>query len=126
MIQSFITAGVVLFLSTGAIYAEEQLSASPQMDSMTGATGTEAANTGSPAMAVLSIDELAAYNGTNGKPMYVAIEGVLYDVTNVKAWKKGKHKGYTGGTDITEFIKKKSPHGLKVVKNLKAVGTLKK
>jgi len=71
---------------------------------------------------VLTLEELAQYNGTDGKPAYVAIDGVIYDVSPIKPWKNGKHKGNTAGNDLTEVIKKKSPHGLKVLKKLKVVG----
>ena len=33
--------------------------------------------------------ELGKYDGQNGNPAYVAIDGVVYDVTNVSAWKDG-------------------------------------
>ena len=37
--------------------------------------------------------ELAKYNGQNGQPAYVAVDGVVYDVTGVAAWAGGKHHG---------------------------------
>jgi predicted heme/steroid binding protein len=69
-------------------------------------------------------EELAKCNGQNGNPAYVAVDGIVYDVTNVKAWAGGKHHGVTPGADVTTIIKKKSPHGTKVLKNLKTVGKL--
>ena len=30
--------------------------------------------------------ELAKYNGQGGQPAYVAVDGVVYDVTGVAAW----------------------------------------
>jgi predicted heme/steroid binding protein len=77
-----------------------------------------------PAQLELTLDELAAYNGKDGKPAYVAIKGVIYDVTNVPAWKNGMHKGNTAGMDLTDVITK-SPHGEGVLKNLPVVGKLK-
>lgn len=76
-----------------------------------------------PALLSLTLDELAQYNGLDGKPAYVAISGVVYDVTNVKAWRKRKHHGHTPGADRTEEIKK-SPHKLKVLKKLTIVGNI--
>lgn len=37
---------------------------------------------------VFTTEELAKYNGKDGQPAYVAYEGNVYDVSNVKEWKK--------------------------------------
>lgn len=76
-------------------------------------------------VAEMTLDELAKFDGTGGKPAYVAVDGIIYDVTKVKAWKKGKHKGNTAGKDLTDIITKKSPHGLKVLKKLPVVAKVK-
>jgi predicted heme/steroid binding protein len=73
---------------------------------------------------LLTIEELARYNGKNGMQAYVAVDSVIYDVTGVPAWKNGSHHGVKAGTDASKAIKK-SPHGKKVLKKLKAVGKLK-
>ncbi|OJV66915.1 MAG: cytochrome B5 [Clostridiales bacterium 38-18] len=67
---------------------------------------------------------MAQYNGQNGNPAYVAVDGIIYDVTNVKEWRNGQHNGYEAGQDLTEIIKTKSPHGLSVLQKLTAVGKL--
>ncbi len=77
-----------------------------------------------PAQLELTVDELAAYNGKDGKPAYVAVKGVIYDVTNVPAWQNGMHKGNTAGMDLTDVLGK-APHGDSVLKNLPVVGKLK-
>lgn len=78
-----------------------------------------------PAQLELTVDELAAYNGKDGKSAYVAVKGVIYDVTNVAAWKDGMHKnGLTAGKDQTDMITK-SPHGEAVLAKLPVVGKLK-
>ena len=41
---------------------------------------------------VLTLDELAQYDGQNGNPAYIAVDGVIYDVTNVSQWNGGAHK----------------------------------
>ena len=65
--------------------------------------------------------ELQKYDGQNGRPAYVAVNGKVYDVTNSPAWKGGKHKGNFAGTDLTAAIKN-APHGEAVLKNLTVVG----
>ena len=72
----------------------------------------------------LTLDQLKQYDGKNGNPAYVAVDGVIYDVTNVKAWKNGDHNGYTAGNDLTDIIKNKSPHGVKNLEGLPIVGKL--
>ncbi len=72
----------------------------------------------------LTVEELAAYNGEDDMPAYVAVDGVIYDVTDVPAWRNGAHNGNFAGNDLTEEINKMSPHGTKVLENLTVVGEL--
>ncbi|MBE5990578.1 putative heme/steroid binding protein [Lacrimispora xylanisolvens] len=72
----------------------------------------------------LTLDELSKYNGKDGNPAYIAVDGVIYDVTESKMWKDGEHNGYTAGKDLTEEIKKVSPHGTSVLKKMKEVGKI--
>ena len=44
-------------------------------------------------------DELRKYNGQNGAAAYIAIDGIVYDVTHSPAWKNGIHHGYQAGYD---------------------------
>lgn len=50
---------------------------------------------------VFTLDELANYNGENGKPTYVAVNGVVYDFSTAIPWVNGKHNGLTAGMDLT-------------------------
>ena len=72
----------------------------------------------------LTLDQLKQYDGKNGNPAYVAVDGVIYDVTNVPQWKNGEHNGYSAGNDLTDIIKNKSPHGVKQLKGISVVGKL--
>lgn len=76
----------------------------------------------SPATATLphiSATELKLNNGQSGHKSYVALNGKVYDVSNVDEWKGGKHyKGMVAGTDLTPNIKN-SPHGASIVDELK-------
>lgn len=86
-------------------------------------------NTATPppaAKLLLTLEELAAYNGKNGNPAYVAVDGVIYDVTNLPAWKNGEHNGYQAGQDLTDIIKNKSPHGISKLSKVPIVGSVAK
>ena len=71
-----------------------------------------------------TLEELSQYDGSNGKPAYVAVNNVVYDLSNEVAWGGGSHFGITAGKDSTaEF---KSCHGnIEVLKKLPKVGILK-
>ena len=45
--------------------------------------------------------ELATYNGINGNPAYIAVNGTVYDVTNEAAWAAATHFGLSAGKDLT-------------------------
>lgn len=72
---------------------------------------------------VFTLEELSKYNGTNNEKIYVAYQGMVYDVTDRKPWAAGKHNGQVAGTDLTDAIGL-SPHGEVVFKELEVVGTL--
>ena len=90
------------------------------------ATTASGATTGSAENGTLELTlaELAKYNGKDGNPAYVAVDGVIYDVTNVPQWKNGEHNGYSAGNDLTDIIKNKSPHGVAKLKGVPVVGKL--
>ena len=70
-----------------------------------------------------TLDELAQYDGKNGNDAYVAVDGIVYDVTNAAKWQNGNHYGVQAGTDCTTAISR-SPHGSSVLDGLLIVGTL--
>ncbi len=72
---------------------------------------------------VFTLEELKQYDGTNGNPAYVAVDGVVYDVTDKPLWAGGTHKGNLAGQDLSEAILK-SPHGKAKLEELPVVGTL--
>jgi predicted heme/steroid binding protein len=76
------------------------------------------------ALKVFTVEELATYNGQNGKPIYVAFYGIVYDVTNANGWENGVHEGVNyAGKDATEAYED-SPHQQSLLDGLVKVGTL--
>ena len=73
----------------------------------------------------LTLEELAEYNGKDGKPAYVAVDGIIYDMTNSALWKNGVHNGFSAGKDLTDVIKNQSPHGVANLSRVPAVGKIK-
>lgn len=54
---------------------------------------------------IFSLSELSKYNGKKGNPAYVAVDGIVYDVTNNPAWAAATHFGLEAGNDLTfEFM----------------------
>ncbi|OHE40814.1 MAG: hypothetical protein A2Y16_07120 [Tenericutes bacterium GWF2_57_13] len=71
-----------------------------------------------------TLAQLAVYNGNNGSTAYIAVNGVVYDVTGVDEWDNGWHKGmHLAGTDATAAFGD-SPHSLSFLNQLDIVGTL--
>lgn len=52
---------------------------------------------------IFSPGELAKYNGQNGASAYVAVNGVVYDLTKVSVWAGGRHfcAKAAAGKDLT-------------------------
>lgn len=70
-----------------------------------------------------TLSELAQYDGTMGKPAYVAVNGIVYDVTNNFKWSGGKHYNLTAGKDLTSEFQ--TCHGIiNLLENLPNVGIL--
>lgn len=72
----------------------------------------------------LTLEELTEYDGKDGRPAYVAIDGIIYDMTDVAAWENGLHNGNEAGQDLTEVLTGQSPHGDTVLADLPVVGFL--
>lgn len=51
---------------------------------------------------IFTLEELATFDGKNGRPAYVAVNGIVYDVTNNRAWAAATHFALTAGKDYTK------------------------
>jgi predicted heme/steroid binding protein/uncharacterized membrane protein len=77
-----------------------------------------------PAGGDLTGEQLASYDGKEGRPAYFAYEGKLYDATASKLWKQGVHMGrHNAGMDLTEALKL-APHGSEKIAAMPGVGAL--
>ncbi|MGM0752583.1 MAG: cytochrome b5 domain-containing protein [Bacillota bacterium] len=49
-----------------------------------------------------TMEELATFTGKNGNPAYVAVNGIVYDMTTNRAWAAATHFGLTAGKEYTQ------------------------
>jgi predicted heme/steroid binding protein len=69
-------------------------------------------------------EELASYDGKEGRPTYMSHGGIVYDVSGSKLWRLGKHAGrHEAGADLTEDLPF-APHGVQVFERVTRVGVL--
>ena len=71
-----------------------------------------------------TIAELAGYDGKEGRSAYIAFKGKVYDATESRLWRGGKHgAAHVAGTDLTLAFAK-APHTEEVLARLPIVGFL--
>ena len=58
-----------------------------------------------PSEKAFSLEELAAFDGSNGRPAYTAVNGIIYDVSNSPSWGGGTHFGLYAGKDVSSNFK---------------------
>jgi len=53
-------------------------------------------------MQIFTVEELAQYDGKDGRKAYVAFEGLVYDVSESAMWLDGEHVAmHDAGVDLT-------------------------
>lgn len=83
-------------------------------DTVNNSSDTSNGSTTDEQLPVFNAEELAKYDGVDGNPAYVAYEGYVYDVSNIKAWKGGIHQGkHKAGFDYTDVLNNEAPHSSK-------------
>lgn len=75
-----------------------------------------------PADGVFNTEMLAAFDGKDGRPSFVAVAGKVYDVTALRLWKGGRHMKHAAGENMTEAIAK-APHGTEKLDAVAVVGS---
>ncbi|UKJ07149.1 cytochrome b5 domain-containing protein [Solitalea lacus] len=67
--------------------------------------------------------QLALRNGQDKPQIWIAFKGLIYDVTESRLWRGGKHYEHWAGQDLTEELKD-APHSEKVFEKFKVIGKL--
>ncbi len=68
-------------------------------------------------------NQLALRNGQDKPEIWVAYKNVIYDVSESRLWKNGKHYEHWAGQDLTEELKD-APHTVTVFEKFEAIGRL--
>jgi predicted heme/steroid binding protein len=71
----------------------------------------------------VSRGQLALRNGQDKPQIWIAFRGIVYDVTESKMWRNGKHYEHWAGQDLTPELED-APHTEQVFERLKIVGKL--
>jgi predicted heme/steroid binding protein len=70
-----------------------------------------------------TLEVLAQYDGSMGRPAYVAVNGIVYDVSTEATWGGATHFGLIAGKDLTEQFQ--GCHGMEAtLASLPKVGIL--
>jgi predicted heme/steroid binding protein len=67
--------------------------------------------------------QLALRNGQDKPQVWVAFEGLIYDVTVSRLWREGKHYEHWAGQDLTEELAD-APHTARVFDKFQPIGVL--
>jgi predicted heme/steroid binding protein len=68
--------------------------------------------------------QLALRNGQDKPQIWVAFKGLIYEVTESRLWRNGKHYEHWAGQDLTEELAD-APHSESVFEKFQLVGRLK-
>lgn len=96
----------------------------PTGGSTGGATGGATGEPQPQPLTYFTLEQLAQYDGKNGAPAYVAVNGVVYNVSNNRLWAGGNHFwGLSAGRDLSAEFASCHP-GAMVLSVLPVVGYL--
>ena len=73
----------------------------------------------------LTPEALSSYDGKEGQKAYAVVDGIIYDLTESRMWKGGKHARHFAGMDLSSALKQ-APHGPEKLEAFAKVGTLSK
>jgi len=67
--------------------------------------------------------QLALRNGQDKPEIWIAYNGLIYDVTGSRLWKRGQHYEHWAGQDLTDELKD-APHTQAVFERFSVIGRL--
>ena len=71
---------------------------------------------------VFTPEDLLYCDGSNGRPAYVVVDGIVYDVSKSEYWKGGVHESmHRAGMDLTAELLS-APHGREVLGHMPRMG----
>lgn len=76
------------------------------------------------ALPLFTVQQLALRNGQDKEEIWVAFQGKIYDVSESRLWKNGKHYEHWAGQDLTPELND-APHTASVFEKFKVIGLLK-
>lgn len=93
-----------------------------------GSTAQDVTRTTSQGEKTFSLEELAEYDGTGGRPAYVAVDGVVYDLSASSLWPDGTHSrcslGAAAGQDLSVVITQAPASMRSLLQQMPVVGSL--
>ncbi|MTI71473.1 MAG: steroid-binding protein [Firmicutes bacterium] len=72
-----------------------------------------------------TLEELSYYDGSNGRDSYVAVDGIVYDLSLEATWGGGTHFGLYAGKDLTSQFKGCHQDMRSILDKLPKVGVIK-
>lgn len=109
-------------ITTTSVVDSTPTTTTTQTTNSTTTTTTNNSTSTQETLPIFTLQELSLYTGANGSTAYIAVNGVVYDVTHV--FVNGTHQGLQlGGTDASAVFAS-SPHSVSLLSSLPVVGTL--
>lgn len=75
-------------------------------------------------LATFSKNQLSLRNGQDRAEIWIAYKGIIYDVSESRLWKNGKHYEHWAGQDLSHELPE-APHTDSVFEKFPKVGILK-
>lgn len=124
------TSTTGLVTGSGSMPATTSTSPTTATPSTTGTSPTISTPSTQPGAegVALTPDQLAQFDGKEGRAAYVAVDGVIYDVSSSRSWPEGVHSrcdlGAMAGNDLSEVIRQAPANMRSLLERMPVVGRL--